>query len=70
MIEITPFRSLFKAVTYRGFMFICDMIVIYWFTGSTRIAAGVGIFNIAYKFMLYAIHERLWARVQWGIREK
>ena len=25
MIEISPRRSLFKAMTYRGFMFICDM---------------------------------------------
>ena len=70
MIEISPCRSLMKAMTYRGFMFICDMGVIYWFTGSGKIAAGVGLFNIAYKFALYAVHERLWARVRWGIREK
>ena len=70
MIEITTCRSLFKAVTYRGFMFICDMGVIYWFTGSTGIATSVGLFNVVYKFMIYGIHERIWARVRWGIREK
>ena len=69
MNEETTFRSLAKAVTYRGFMLICDICIIYWFTGSFHIAAGIGIFNIAYKFMIYTIHERLWARGQWGMKD-
>ncbi len=62
-------RSVVKAVTYRIVIMCLDFITIYLFTGALRIAIGFMILSNIYTTVAYYLHERLWARVKWGISE-
>jgi len=60
-------RSLVKAVSRRLFATLTTMlIVLIFFTRKIVISAGVGIFELISKFLLYYIHERLWGKFNWG----
>ena len=60
-------RSLVKAVTYRIVVMCLDFLTIYLFTGQIRIALGFMIASNLYTTVAYFAHERLWARVKWGV---
>jgi len=62
-------RSLTKAITYRLFVMCMDFATIYLFTGAAHIAVGFMIVSNIYTSFGYLIHERLWAKVQWGVAE-
>ncbi len=62
-------RSVVKAVTYRIVIMCLDFITIYLFTGALRIAIGFMILSNIYTTIAYYLHERLWARIKWGISE-
>jgi len=62
-------RSLVKAVTYRGLIICLDFVTIYLITGEVRFALGFMIVSNLYTSAAYLVHERLWARIQWGIDE-
>jgi uncharacterized membrane protein len=62
-------RSIIKAGTYRIFIMILDFLTIYILTGTTRVAVGFMIVSNIYTTIAYVLHERLWARVNWGIDE-
>lgn len=62
-------RSVTKALTYRIAIMCCDFIAIYLFTGTVRIAIGFMIVSNVYTTVGYILHERLWARTDWGIDE-
>lgn len=60
-------RSIVKAITYRAFVVCLDFLVIYMLTGKATIAAGFMIVSNIYTTAGYFLHERLWARIKWGI---
>ena len=60
-------RSAVKAITYRILIMCLDFITIYLFTGAIRVALGFMVVSNIYTTIAYFLHERLWARVQWGI---
>jgi uncharacterized membrane protein len=60
-------RSALKAVTYRILIMCLDFITIYLFTGAIRVALGFMIASNIYTTIGYFVHERIWARIQWGI---
>ena len=62
-------RSVVKAVTYRGVIMCLDFITLYLFTGALRIAIGFMIASNVYTTVAYLLHERLWARLKWGVNE-
>ena len=64
---ISDRRSVTKAATYRLVIMILDFTTIYLFTGTVRIALGFMIVSNIYTTVAYFIHERIWARIQWGI---
>jgi uncharacterized membrane protein len=64
---VSPQRSLVKAVTYRILIMTMDFATIYLFTGAVRIALGFMIASNIYTTVAYVLHERIWARVRWGI---
>jgi uncharacterized membrane protein len=47
-----------------------DFATIYIFTGALRVAIGFVIVSNIYTTASYLLHERLWARLKWGIDEK
>jgi len=62
-------RSLTKALTYRILITTLDFITIYLFTGAARVAFGFVIASNVYTTTCYILHERVWARINWGINE-
>ncbi len=66
---VSPRRSLVKAITYRILIMCLDFVTIYLFTGALHVAVGFMIISNIYTSISYLLHERLWARIQWGIEE-
>lgn len=62
-------RSVLKAVTYRLVIMVLDFTTIYLFTKTLRIALGFMIASNLYTTIAYFGHERLWARIKWGVGE-
>ncbi len=62
-------RSVTKAITYRIVIMSLDFITIYLFTGAVRIAFGFMIASNIYTTVCYILHERIWARISWGVIE-
>jgi uncharacterized membrane protein len=62
-------RSLVKALTYRILIMILDFVTIYLMTGAVRVAIGFMIASNIYTTLAYFAHERIWARIKWGIEE-
>ena len=60
-------RSVVKAVTYRGVIVCLDFLVIYLLTGKVMTAAAFMIVSNIYTTIGYFLHERLWARIKWGM---
>ena len=62
-------RSVIKAITYRIVIMILDFATIYLFTRTLKVALGFMIVSNLYTTVAYFVHERMWARVKWGLRE-
>lgn len=60
-------RSLVKAVTYRLLIMCLDFATIYLLTGEVHIALGFMIVSNIYTSVAYLVHERVWARINWGL---
>ena len=60
-------RSVVKAITYRVLIMCLDFITIYLFTGAIRVAIGFMVVSNIYTTVAYFVHERVWARIQWGV---
>ena len=61
-------RSVTKTITYRILILSLDFLTIYVFTGAVRIAAGFMIASNVYTTLGYLLHERIWARISWGMK--
>jgi uncharacterized membrane protein len=62
-------RSVVKAMTYRILIMILDFATIYFFTRTMKIALGFVLISNLYTTIAYFGHERLWARIKWGVAE-
>jgi uncharacterized membrane protein len=67
---VTTKRSITKAVTYRLVIICLDFTVVYLLTGKATVAAGFMVVSNIYTTVAYVLHERLWARIKWGIETK
>ena len=66
----TQSRSLFKTVTWRCIA-AADTFVIGWLiTGNLAFAGSIASVEVLTKMGLYYMHERAWARVDWGFKER
>jgi uncharacterized membrane protein len=61
-------RSFVKAVTYRITIVCLDFLAIYLLTGQARTAVGFMVVSNVYTTIVYFIHERAWAHIEWGNR--
>jgi uncharacterized membrane protein len=61
-------RSVVKAITYRVSIVCLDFLVIYILTGKVQIAVGFMIVSNIYTTVGYFVHERIWARIKWGMK--
>ena len=60
-------RSIVKALSYRVVIICLDFLTVYLFTGAVRVALGFMLVSNLYTTVMYVLHERFWARIQWGI---
>jgi len=60
-------RSAVKALTYRILIVCTDLVTIYLMTGSTKLAIGFTVISNLVTTVGYFLHERLWARIRWGL---
>ena len=60
-------RSVVKAVTYRVVIVCLDFLVIYVLTHKVMTAAHFLIASNIYTTVAYFLHERVWARIAWGL---
>jgi uncharacterized membrane protein len=58
-----------KAITYRIVIMVLDFVTIYLMTGTVKVAIGFMIASNIYTTLAYFAHERIWARIKWGIEE-
>ena len=65
----TRTRSVVKALTYRVVIVCLDFLAIYIFTHRVSVAVGFMVVSNLYTTVGYFVHERLWARVNWGITQ-
>jgi len=66
---VSAHRSVTKTITYRILIMSLDFVTIYLFTGAVRVAFGFMIASNVYTTIGYLLHERIWARISWGINE-
>ncbi len=62
-------RSIVKALTYRVLIICLDFAVVYALTRKVTVAAGFMIVSNIYTTVGYILHERVWARVRWGLEQ-
>ena len=62
-------RSLTKALTYRVLIMCMDFLTIYLLTRTVKMATTFMIVSNIYTTVAYFIHERMWARIRWGVTE-
>ena len=59
-------RSFAKSISWRAIATLTTMILVFVFTGKLALAAGIGIFEVVIKLMIYYAHERAWENITWG----
>ena len=59
-------RSIVKALTYRVLIVCLDFLFVYIFTHKVEVALGFMLVSNVYTTVGYFVHERIWARIQWG----
>ena len=61
-------RTWAKALTWQTTGLIIMTGVNYLFLGSLQQSMGLSVLLAGMGLITYVIHERLWARVRWGLR--
>lgn len=65
-----PWRSLLKAVSWRVTGTLDTMVLAFLFTRDFKISAAIGATEILTKIALYYGHERVWARLPFGLSRR
>ncbi len=64
----TQTRTLIKSLTWQGLGLIVMTAVTWIVTGSLTDGGAIAVSGALIGFFSYMVHERLWARVSWGVR--
>jgi uncharacterized membrane protein len=64
----THSRSFAKALSWRVTGTIDTLLISLVITGSFKLAAAIGLTEVATKSLLYYLHERAWLRIPYGRR--
>ena len=65
----TPLRSLVKAVTWQALGLVTMTAITFALTGSLATGGAVALSGAATGAVVYVVHERIWARIRWGLDE-
>ena len=64
----TNIRSILKALTYRSLSTICTFFAAWIITGNIIIGMTLGLFEVTFKLFLYYFHERVWYKINYGMK--
>jgi uncharacterized membrane protein len=62
----TQVRSIAKAISYRALGSLSTGLLVLFFSGDLKIAAGIGALDVVAKLGLYWLHERVWNHISFG----
>lgn len=65
----TPLRSLAKAVTWQALGLVTMTVITFALTGSLATGGAVALLGAVLGAVFYVLHERIWARIRWGLDE-
>jgi len=69
-VSVSIKRHLAKTITWR-IVGTLDTILLGWLiSGNWKIGAAIGGFEIFTKMILYFIHERIWYKFKFGIKDE
>ena len=60
-------RTWTKALTWQAIGLLMMSTVNYFYLGNLQQGIGLSLLLTALGLLTYVVHERLWARVRWGI---
>ena len=60
-------RSVVKAISWRFTATLTTMIISYFITGRLDFAFKIGLIESVMKIYLFYVHERLWAKLKFGL---
>ena len=63
-------RSIAKAVSYRFFGSLITAGIALVLIGELDVALGIGFLDAVAKMTAYFLHERVWARIRWGLPKR
>lgn len=63
----SPKRTLTKAITWQALGFVMMVVVNYFYIGSLSQGLGLSAVLTMIGLVSYVLHERLWAKVGWGL---
>lgn len=63
-------RSIIKSITYRILSITADSAAAFFFTRDAALSAGIVLVVNGYSIFLYYMHERAWAHIHWGRKNK
>jgi uncharacterized membrane protein len=63
-------RSIAKSITWRILGIVILAAVTWFLTQSWEITTAVTVLFHAIRVILYYFHERLWHRIDWGLKSK
>ena len=66
----TKTRSILKAISWRIVGTLDTMCLGWIITGDPLIGLKIGALELITKFVLYYLHERVWLRNKYGIKNK
>ena len=62
-------RSMAKAISWRFIATITGAVIVFSLTGEFEDAGKFIVLDVILKLMFYYMHERGWAKVEWGLQE-
>lgn len=62
-------RALIKAITFRILVTLLGFVVAYVVTRSIDLSLRIFVIHAIAATILYLIHERIWEKIKWGLRQ-
>lgn len=62
-------RSLMKSITFRIMATSTTILLVFVFTSNLTTSLGVGAVEIILKTAIYYLHERIWSKLKYGLKE-
>lgn len=63
-------RSVVKAITFRVIAMALTFLVTYAFLKQADVSLGIVLVREGIATIVYFAHERAWAKVNWGLKDK